>query len=62
MTIPKKQILDIVNNFPEEIEIEEIIYRLYLKEKLELAEKDIMNGDIISHDDLVQETKTWFQK
>jgi hypothetical protein len=42
MTLPKEQILDIVKNFPAEVDIDE--------------------GNVISHADLVQETKSWFQK
>ncbi len=62
MTVPKKQILEIINNFPEEVDIDEMIYLLYLKEKIELAEKDIENGDVISHEDLVKEINSWSQE
>lgn len=57
MTVPKKQILEIINNFPEEVDIDEMMYRLYLKEKIELAEQDVKEGNLVSHDDVV---KDWF--
>lgn len=62
MTVPKQQIIDMINNFPEQVDIEEILYRLYLKEKIELAEKDVTDGNLISHEDLIKETDSWFQK
>ncbi|NWF52244.1 MAG: hypothetical protein HXY47_04100 [Nitrospirae bacterium] len=32
MTIAKQQILELIKDLPEEVDIEEIIYRLYLSE------------------------------
>jgi hypothetical protein len=61
MTIGKQAFLELVSNLPDEIDLDEIIYRLYLKQKLEAAEKDIKNGNIISHDDVIKETDHWFR-
>lgn len=41
MAISKGEVLELVNQFPDQIEIKELIYRLYLREKLEAAEADI---------------------
>jgi hypothetical protein len=55
MTISKGEILEIVNQFPDQIEIEELIYRLYLREKLEAAEADIAAGQTLSAEELRSE-------
>jgi hypothetical protein len=62
MIVPKNQILEIINNFPEEVDIDEMMYRLYLKEKIELAEKDVSEGNLISHDEVVKEIGSWSQQ
>jgi hypothetical protein len=61
MTIAKKQFLELISDFPDEIDIDEVIYRLYLKQKLETAERDILEGNIISHEDVIKETSQWFK-
>ncbi len=44
MTLPKKEVLDLIHRMPAKVDIEELIYRLYLREKLERAEQDIAAG------------------
>ena len=62
MMIAKNQLLEMVNGLPEEIDIDEMIYRLYLRQKLEASEKDIKEGRVISHEDVVRETDKWFER
>jgi hypothetical protein len=62
MTIAKQQIFELIKDLPEEVDIEEIIYRLYLRQKLEVAEKDVREGRVISHEEVVKETSKWFKK
>ena len=46
----------------DELDIDEIMYRIYVRQKLETAEKDVREGRIISHEEVVRETATWFEK
>lgn len=62
MTITKKQVLEIVKDLPEEVDIDEIMHRLYLRKKLEAAEKDVREGKVVSHEEVVKETSNWFKK
>jgi hypothetical protein len=41
MTISKEEALELVRQLPDEVDVEELIYRLYLLEKLAAAESDI---------------------
>ncbi|MEC4685740.1 MAG: hypothetical protein VST71_08425 [Nitrospirota bacterium] len=61
MTITKQQVLEIVKDLPEEVDIDEIMYRLYLRQKLEAAEKDVRDGKVVSHEEVVKETSKWFK-
>jgi hypothetical protein len=62
MTIAKQQVLDLMNDLPDQVEIDEVIYRLYLRQKLELAEQDVRKGRLISHAEVVKETSQWYKK
>ena len=66
MTIAKQEVIELIKDLPEEVpeevDIDEIIYRLYLRQKLESAEKDIREGRLVSHEEVVKETSKWFEK
>jgi predicted transcriptional regulator len=62
MTIAKKQILELVKDLPEEVDIDEVMYRLYLRQQLEAAEEDVREGRLVSHEEVMKETSQWFKK
>ncbi|GFP20822.1 hypothetical protein HKBW3S42_00812 [Candidatus Hakubella thermalkaliphila] len=61
MIIAKRQVLDMIKDLPEQIDVDELIYRLYLRQKLEAAEKDVREGRLVSHEEVVKETSKWFK-
>lgn len=62
MTIAKQQVIDLLNDLPEQVDIEEVIYRLYLRQKIELAEQDVREGHLVSNAEVVKETSKWYKK
>lgn len=62
MTIPKQKVFELIKDLPDEVDIDEIIYRLYLMQKLESAERDVQEGRVVSHEEVVKETSKWFIK
>jgi predicted transcriptional regulator len=62
MIIAKQQILELIKDLPEEVDIDEVMYRLYLRQKIEAAEKDVREGRLVSHEEVVRETSEWFGK
>ena len=62
MTIAKQQVLDLIKDLPEEVDIDEVMYRLYLRQKLEAAEKDVREGRLVSQKEVIKETSKWFTK
>jgi predicted transcriptional regulator len=62
MTIAKQEILELIKDLPDEVDIDEIIYRLYLRQKLESAEKDVHEGRLVSHEEVIKETSKWLEK
>lgn len=62
MTIAKQEVLELIKELPDEVDVDEVIYRLYLRQKLESAEKDVREGRLVLHDEVVKETSKWFKK
>jgi len=52
MQLHKAQLQQFVHDLPETVEADEVMYRIYLMQKIEEGEEDIRQGHIISHDDL----------
>jgi predicted transcriptional regulator len=61
MTIHKEEVLELVRQLPDEIDIEELIYRLYLLEKLAAAEADIAAGRTLSAEEVRKRVREWQQ-
>ncbi len=62
MAIAKQEVIELIKELPDEVDVDEIIYRLYLRQKLECAEKDVREDRLVSHDEVVKETSKWFKK
>ena len=61
MMVAKSEILALVNEFPDKVDPEEVMYRLYLKQKIANSEQDIRDGNLIDHEDAVREMNRWFK-
>jgi hypothetical protein len=59
LTLAKADVLELVNELPEDIDVEELIYRLYLREKLAAAEGDIAAGRTVSVAEARAEAASW---
>ena len=55
----KQEVLESLQNLPEEADIDEIMYRLYVIDKLRKSRKAIKQGQIISQEDLKREIEQW---
>ncbi len=49
MTITRSRVMNIIKEFPKNMEIEDLMYRLYVLEKIEAGESDIRKGKTLSH-------------
>jgi len=61
MTMHKAEMLELVHQLPDEVDVEEVIYRLYLREKLATAEADIAAGRTLSPEEVRAQARTWRQ-
>jgi hypothetical protein len=59
--LTKTKIKEVIENFPEEISIDDFIDKLILIEKTERGNKQSENGEIISEEELDKEIEKWFE-
>jgi hypothetical protein len=59
MSMQKEEVLELVRQLPDEVDVEEVIYRLYLREKLAAAEADIAAGRTLSLEEVREQARTW---
>ncbi len=52
MNIHKTALESCIAGLPDPVDTEEVMYRLYLMEKIEAGEADIRNGRTLSHAEL----------
>ena len=55
----KREVLALVEQMPDEIDVDKLIYALHLRRKVELAEADIAAGRVVSHEDVEREMEEW---
>lgn len=60
MQIARTQLFKLVENLPEEVEIEEVLFRLALRQKLDAAEEDVRAGRVLSEEEVDAEIARWF--
>jgi predicted transcriptional regulator len=62
MRINKQELHKLVEDLPEPVETDEVLYRLYLHEKLNAAEEDVREGRTLTHEEVMAETAKWFRE
>jgi len=55
----KQEALASLQHLPEDADIDEIMYRLYVIDKLRKSREAIKKGEIISHEELKREIEQW---
>ncbi|PKN11787.1 MAG: hypothetical protein CVU69_10610 [Deltaproteobacteria bacterium HGW-Deltaproteobacteria-4] len=54
MLMARSAIESCLTSLPETVDSEEVMYRLYLLEKIEAGEKDLREGRVVSHDEAME--------
>ena len=55
----KQEALRIINALPDDTDIEEIMYRLYIIDKIRKDQQAIEQNQVLRSDELKQEIETW---
>lgn len=55
----KEEAIRIISNLPDDVSMDDIMYKLYVMDKIKNGQKDIKNGNYLSSDDLRKEINRW---
>lgn len=55
----KQEALESLKCLPDDADIDEIMYRLYVVEKLRKSRDAIAQGQVVAHEDLQREIEQW---
>jgi predicted transcriptional regulator len=56
---PKQDALHAIERLPDDVPLDEIVYRLYVLSKVQRGLKDIDAGRTVSAEELVREIEAW---
>jgi hypothetical protein len=59
--VEKQKIEQVLSGLPEDVDVDRFIERLYLLEKIELAEQQIAEGKGISHEVAKKRLEPWLK-
>ncbi|QUH28757.1 hypothetical protein [Vallitalea guaymasensis] len=59
MNTIKKEVINIITKLPDDVSIDDIMYKLYVLDKVKKGQEDIKNGNFITNDELREEIETW---
>ena len=55
----KKEAMDAITRLPDDADMDEIMYRLYILDKIRKGREAAEQGQTISHEDLKREIEQW---
>ena len=58
----KEEIIDLIKKLPDDATIDDIMYYLYVKKKISVGIKEIEQGKVISHKQVMKNTKKRLKK
>lgn len=59
MHTAKQDAIEAIERLPDDVPLDEIVYRLYLLSKVQQGVRDVGSGRVISADDLAKEIESW---
>lgn len=55
----KQEVLNAIGQLPDDVDMDEIMYRLYVVEKIRKGQQAIEDEQTISHEDIKKEIEKW---
>ncbi|MBN1523854.1 MAG: hypothetical protein JW904_05185 [Spirochaetales bacterium] len=58
----KEEVKKMLDNLPDNVSVEDIMYELYFKQKVDRGLKDYAAGNYVSHEDILKEAHQWLKQ
>ena len=57
----KQELLEFLDQMPDEIDPERLMDELYVRAKIDRAETAIARGEVVDHEEVLRRSREWFQ-
>lgn len=57
----KRDIIEMLERMPDDVSLEDIMYALYVRQKVDRGLKDAAEGRLIPHDEVMRKLDEWLQ-
>jgi hypothetical protein len=57
----KSRVQEVVDGLPQQVDVDELIERLYLLKRLELAEEELAAGKVVDHEEVERRFAPWLE-
>jgi hypothetical protein len=61
MLFIKNEIQKILDNMPDKFDSEELMYALFLLEKIKTSEREIQNYELMNHSEIIGRAESWLK-
>lgn len=55
----KQEAINVISKMPDTAEIDDIMYRLYVIDKVRKGREAIQRGEVVSNEELMKEIESW---
>jgi len=59
MHVAKQEALETIGKLPEDVDMDEIMYRLYVLDKIRKGQEAVKQGQTVTSDELKREIDSW---
>ena len=59
MESPKQEVINVISKMPDTAEIDDIIYRFYVIDKVRKGREAVQRGEVVSIEELKKEIESW---
>jgi hypothetical protein len=57
----KERVLEVVEDLPDNVDLDALIERLYLLRRLEIAEEEVAEGKLVEHEEVERRMAPWLE-
>lgn len=57
--LSKEKVKELVNHMPETFSVDDIVEEIILLQKIEIARRQVQNGDFLTEEEFDKETNKW---
>ncbi len=61
MSKTKEEVIQLIENMPDDCTVQDILYGLYLKQKVDKGLRDIAEGRVVTHEEATQRMNKWLK-